>query len=80
MYLKKKGKHNSKTKEKNWSHASISRVLRNYSNNRYCQRKHIKSYGKPVTVSSDERKLKWNVKDHSFQNASYLEKNGRKWV
>lgn len=63
-------------KEVKCSQASVSRVLREYSNNKCFQNKHFKSGRKPVTSRRDERQLKKIVKKHRFRSVRYVH---RKW-
>ena len=58
-------------KEAKFSQASVSRVFREYSNNKCLQNKHFKSGRKPVTSTRDERQLKNVVQNHRFRSVRY---------
>ena len=75
VYLHKEGKTQIFiAKEVKCSEASVSRVLREYSNNKCFQNKHFKSCRKPVTSTRDERQLKKIVKKHRVRSVRYLQR------
>ena len=77
VYLHKEGKTQLfLAKEVKHSKASVSRVLREYSNNKCFQNKCFKNGRKPVTSTRDERQLKKIVQKLRFRSMRQVQ---RKW-
>ena len=75
VYLHKEGKTQLFiAKEMKCSQASVSRVLREYSNNKCFQSKHFKSGRKPVTSTRDERQFKKIVQKHRFRSVRNVQR------